>query len=319
MRVNILLAIVCIACSINGYAQTHAHEFGFQSDNDSFLGQNSDRYYTNGLFLYYRHALPIKDTNDTRLKNKVLGIEAGQKIFNPISGAVPNKSRIDRPFAGYLYIGSTLNLLYANESNLKIGAQLGVIGPAALGEEVQTVIHNTFGFYHLNGWQYQIRNSFQLNLSGEYNRLLTRYKGADLSLNTYANLGTAFTGAGAGAMMRLGNFNQLFNSVSTQSTAIQKGDFTPLNKHEIFFYYKPMLNFVAYDATIQGGLFNDQDNTNREVTRTKKPFMFSNQLGVAYSGTRWVFDVAAILHSRDVKEMSRSHQWGAVTILYRFD
>jgi lipid A 3-O-deacylase len=250
-----------------------------------------------------------------------LGFEAGQKIFNPITGGIPDERYVDRPFAGYLYAGSTLNLLYNNESNLKLGAQAGIIGPAALGEEAQTVIHDTFGFYKLNGWQYQIRNNFQLNLSAQYNSLVTRAKSIDLSLNTYANLGTGFTGAGAGVMMRLGNFNQLFNSVATQSTAMQKNSsYTPLHDHEIYFYYKPMINFVAYDATIQGGLFADDDNKGNEITVPKKPVILSNQLGVAYGGTRWVFDFAAIFRSKDVKDMMKStHQWGSVTVLYRFN
>jgi lipid A 3-O-deacylase len=54
-------------------AQSHAHEAGIQSDNDSYLAQGSDRYYTNGLFLFYRQSLGLKDTSSSRLANKVLG------------------------------------------------------------------------------------------------------------------------------------------------------------------------------------------------------------------------------------------------------
>ncbi|RZK73710.1 MAG: lipid A deacylase LpxR family protein, partial [Pedobacter sp.] len=35
-------------------AQTYKNEFGFKSDNDSYLAQGSDRYYTNGLFINFR-------------------------------------------------------------------------------------------------------------------------------------------------------------------------------------------------------------------------------------------------------------------------
>src|SRR4051812_2392623 len=105
------LLIVILASSCITFAQSHKNEIGIQTDNDSFLGQGSDRYYTNGIFIYYRHALKVNE-GDSKLKNKVLGFEAGQKIFNPQSGSIPSVDYLDRPFAGYLYIGSTLNFLY---------------------------------------------------------------------------------------------------------------------------------------------------------------------------------------------------------------
>lgn len=317
MNLKYTLLLLCLPVGMQTFAQTHRNEFGFQSDNDSFLAQGSDRYYTNGLFVFFRRGLTVDDT--TRLKNKVLGIEAGQKIFNPASGQTPDREMVDRPFAAYLYAGANLNFLYNNESNLKLGAQIGMVGPAALGRQAQEVIHNTFGFYELQGWEYQIRNNFQFNLQGEYNRLLGRAgKDADVSLNTYANLGTGFTGAGAGFLVRLGNFNQLFNSVSTQSTAIKQRGFEPLNKHEFFFYLRPTLRFVAYDATIEGSLFNN-DNNGVEVRLTRKPIVFSQQFGITYGGERWIFDISAVFQTKDTKEMLKAHQWGSATILYRFN
>lgn len=298
-------------------AQSHAHEFGFQSDNDSFLGQGSDRYYTNGLFIFYRQAL--NTNNNLKLANKVLGIEVGQKMFNPISGYVPNASFVDRPFAAYLYAGANLNLLYKTESNLKLSAQTGMIGPAALGKQVQNTIHDTFGFYTLNGWQYQIRNNFQLNLSAEYNRLLARASWIDVSASAYGNIGTGFNGAGVGPLVRIGDFNQLFNSVSTQSISTRNSS-SPLHNYELFLYYKPQFNYVAYDATVEGGLFQDGQPSGPEIRSTPNRAMLSQQVGAAYGGKRWVIDLAAVFHTRDVKTQTfNTHQWGSATILYRFN
>lgn len=300
------------------FAQTtsQAQEAGLQSDNDSYLGQGTDRYYTNGLFLFYRQALTIKNPASSQLANKVLGIEAGQKMFNPYSGYVPNPAEVDRPFAAYLYAGANLNLLYKNESNLKLGVQTGVIGPAALGEEAQKVIHNTFGFYDLAGWNTQIQNSFQLNLSAQYNKLLARAKWIDLSGSAYGNLGTGFTGGGVGALMRAGNFNQLFNSVSTQSTATRSGD-NLLHSHELFAYYKPLFNYVGYDATIQGGLGSSKHP--QEITFTPNRTLFTHEIGVAYAANRWVLNGAVTISGKQINSMRYNHQWGSVTLLYRFN
>ena len=309
-------------CCFKAFSQSHGNEIGAQSDNDSYLGQGSDRYYTDGIFIYYRHALKVNANSD--LQNKVLGFEAGQKIFNPQSGSInyngiDDTRYIDRPFAAYLYVGSTLNLLYKNESNLKLGAQIGVVGPDAYGKQVQDYVHDNFGFYHPSGWEYQIDNNWELNLSAEYNRLLARGSWIDVSLTSYANLGNGFTGAGIGPLLRLGDFNQLFNSVSTQSTAIKSNSFTPLHRHELFFYYKPQFNLVVYDATVQGGLFGSKSPNSMEITLNAERFVFSNQLGIGYSGKRFVLDAAAIFHTKDVKQMIQSHQWGSVTLLYRFN
>jgi lipid A 3-O-deacylase len=319
MRKQLFVLLLFLFASKGLMAQTHGNEIGVETDNDSYLLQGSDRYYTDGIFLYFRHALSVN--NSITLNNKVLGFEAGQKIFNPQSGSVfyngaDQPNLVDRPFAAYLYVGANLNLLYKNESNLKLGAQIGFIGPNAEGKEVQDFVHDNFGFYHPSGWEYQINNEFQVNLSAEYNKLIARWAWVDVTFASYANLGNGFTGAGLGPLLRLGTFNHLFNSVSTQSSVTVNDKIKSQYHNEFFFYYKPMFNYVAYDATIQGGLFDNHSGL--EITRDKEPFIFSQQIGVAFAVNRFTFDVAATIHTRDDKEMVQSHQWGSVTGLYKF-
>jgi hypothetical protein len=320
MKFKIFTLVVLFLASTRIYAQTHTTEFGIETDNDSYLLQGSDRYYTDGIFVYYNHALDVKGS--PKLQNKVLGFEFGQKIFNPQSGSIADAngvdqpSLIDRPFAAYLYVGSTLNFLYKDESSLKLSAQLGVVGPNAYGKQVQDFVHDNFGFYHPSGWEYQINNDYEVNLSAAYNKLLARNSWIDVSATSYVNLGLGFTGAGVGPMVRLGSFNQLFNSVSTQSTVTQDKNPQLLHKNEIFFYYKPVINYVAYDATIQGGL--SDNHSGMEITKDKEPFIFSQEAGVGFTANRFVFNIAAIFHTLDDKEMVQTHQWGAVTGFYRF-
>lgn len=311
----LLLGIFTTTCAL---AQ-HRNEIGLQTDNDSYLLQGSDKYYTDGIFLYFRHALKVKDSTQTTLANRVLGFEIGQKIFNPQGGNVPSEDLIDRPLAGYLYAGATLNLLYQNESNLKLSAQVGVVGPASKAEQLQKWVHSSFGFYEPTGWEYQIQNNVELNLGAEYNKLLFRTANFDVSGAGYANLGNGFTGAGVGPLFRLGNFNQLFNSAATQSTAIVQNRVAPLHKQEVFFYYKPQINYVAYDATIQGALGKNNNAASLEITKDIKPVVFTNKLGVMFTTPRLVFDVSANFRSRDTKEMLYAHSWGSITALYRFN
>jgi hypothetical protein len=322
MKIKLLLLSLCLLAPFGLLAQGYTREIGFQTDDDSYLFQGSDRYYTDGTFFYYRQALKVENNGNTSLMNKVLGFEIGQKLFTPQSGSIAvdgtdRTSLIDRPFAAYLYVGSTLNFLYKDESNLKIGAQLGIVGPAALGQQAQDFIHDNFGFYHPSGWEYQINNNAELNLSAEYNKLLARASWVDVSVSAYGDLGNGFTGAGAGPLLRLGNFNQLFHSVSTQSTAIIKDNAAPLHKQELFFYYKPLINYVAYDATIQGSLFGRGANS-REITLEKEPFVFSQEFGLAVTSNRFVINLAVVTQTKTDKEITLPEAWGSLTVLYRF-
>lgn len=298
---------------VQASAQQYKHEVGFQSDNDSYLAQGSDRYYTNGLFLNYRFATKNAAPN-SGLKKKIVEISAGQMIFNPRSGYRPEPATQDRPFAGYLYVGAAMSWFHTEEHMLKAAVQVGTTGPNALAQDGQELLHETFGFYEPAGWEYQIGNEAAVNASVQYVRLLQRAENAktDFSFEGYANAGTTFSGAGAAVLFRAGNIEQLFNSASYDARIGNDG---AAPKHELFFYAKPQLNFVAYDATVQGSLFSD----NSPVTYGVKPLVFAQQFGVNYSTGRLSLDFNVIFKTKEIKSTASAHQFGSITANYRFN
>lgn len=317
MKYTRYAAFVLLLClSTLSFSQSYKNELGLQSDNDSYLGQGSDRYYTNGLFLNFRRAMDQQKLKDG-LEKKTYEITLGQKMFNPYSGYAPDPERQDRPFAGYLYAEGAMNWFYSDESILKVTAQVGTTGKNSLGEAGQKLLHRTFGFYDIAGWDYQIRNELTLNLSGQYTRMLARIadNALEFSFEGYGNLGTTFDGAGAGILLRTGSLNQLFNSSYYHAVVGNQSKTKALVKREIYFYAKPQLNVVAYDATIQGSLFKD----NSPVTFGQKPVVFAQQLGVDYSSQRFTFDFGVIFKTKEIKSSARAHQWGSVSLFYRFD
>ncbi len=313
-RYSLLLFLLLFATF--SYAQTYKNELGFQSDNDSYLGQGSDRYYTNGLFLNYRRALDQQKLAEG-LEKKVYEITVGQKMFNPYSGYAPDPALQDRPFAGYLYAEGAMNWLYSNESIIKTSVQIGTTGKNSLGEAGQKLLHRTLGFYDIAGWDYQIKNELTLNLSAQYTKLLARVadNALEFSFEGYANLGTTFDGAGAGILLRTGSLNQLFNSSYYHAVVGNHAKTKARVKREIYFYAKPQLNVVAYDATIEGSLFNNND----PVTFDQKPVVFAQQFGVNYSSQRFTFDFGTLFKTKEIKSTARAHQWGSVSMFYRFN
>ncbi|WP_316793865.1 lipid A deacylase LpxR family protein [Pedobacter frigoris] len=311
-----LIFIGFLLSSSVAFSQSYKNEFGFKSDNDSYLAQGSDRYYTNGLFIYFRRAVDQEKLN-TGLEKKIYELSAGQKMYNPYSGYAPDPDKQDRPFAGYLYAGGSLSWFKKNESILKLSGELGTTGPNSLAEDGQELLHNTVGFYELDGWQYQIKNEVAINLSAQYTKLLHRSSNnaTDFSFEGYANVGTTFNAAGAGILFRAGGLNQLFNSAYTNSVIGNKANTKTLVKREVFFYAKPQLNFIAYDATVQGSLFND----NSPVTFGVKPIVFAQQIGFNYSSQRFTFDFGMLFKTKEIKSAAKAHQYGTISMFYRFN
>lgn len=316
MRLKFLITLSIIIISIGSFAQNFKNEFGFKSDNDAYLFYGQDRYYTNGLFINFRHATDQQQLSNN-LEKVTYEISAGQKMYNSISGYRPKIETQDRPFAAYLYAGANVNLFYKKESILKFGLEGGTIGPDALGEDAQKLLHKIVGFYEIKGWEYQIKNDLALNFNTQFTKLLVRSEDnkVDFSLESYANIGTTFSGAGTGILFRAGNINQLFNSSYTNSLISNNSKTEKLVKNEFFLYAKPQLNYIAYDATIQGSMFNNDS----PVTYKAEPLVFVQQLGFNYSTPRFTFDFGLYFKSKEVKSTAKAHQYGTISMFYRFN
>ncbi|RZM10461.1 MAG: lipid A deacylase LpxR family protein [Pedobacter sp.] len=319
-----LIFTICIILTNFAKAQTapsavkstYKNEFGFRSDNDSYLAQGSDMYYTNGLFIHFRHATKQENLKEN-LEKKIFEISLGQKIYNPRSGYSPNPDRQDRPFAGYLYAGAALSWYSRKEGILKMAVELGTTGPNSLAQAGQELLHNTIGFYELAGWEYQIKNEASINLSAQYTKLISRAEDntVDVSFEGYANAGTTFNAAGAGFLFRIGRINQLFNSGATNSVISNQQKTKSLMPRELFFYTRPQLNYIIYDATAQGSMFNNDS----PVTYGIQPIVFEQKLGLNYSSPRFTFDFGVYLRTKEVRSKAPGHQFGSISLYYRFD
>jgi len=316
MKVCLSLILLFLTIFKPAYPQERnfKNEFGFRSDNDAYLALGQDQYYTNGLFINFRHAIHQKNLQ-SKIVKKIWEAEAGQYLYNPYTGSINNTSEIDRPFAAYLYAGGKFTWFLKDEQTFEIAVNAGTVGPSALGEEVQEGLHKAIGFYSIKGWEYQIANEIGVNSSFKYSRLFfQKQNDNDFSLNTYINLGNTFSGAGAGVLFRAGQINSFFNSVSNNSRISNSiGDTIP--QKEFFFFTRPMLNFVAYDATVQGGLFTDNKSP---VTFSPNRLQYSQEVGMNYAAKRWTVNLFVTFKSKEVKAQKKAHQYGSAVIYYRF-
>ncbi len=315
----ILVAFVLMVCGkLSAQSQTYKNLIGFKSDNDAYLAIKQDRYYTNGIEFFFIHALNNnQNNNSTQLHKTIWGVNAGQKIFNAYSGKTWFIENVDRPITGYLYASAYMQWLLKNETIYKAELQLGTIGPTALGKETQEFIHKSFKFYKPEGWQFQLNNTFGINLNLDYQKLLYRTKNrkSDFSLPCQLRLGSNFTSLNTAVLFRIGRFNALNNSTATQSNVASNSK-ANLNKYkEFYFYLRPSLSVVLYDATIQGGMFV----TNKgPVIYNPKPLVFTQEVGLNYAVSRFNVNLAFVFKSREIESTATVHKYGSIGLGYGF-
>ncbi|SMO68523.1 lipid A deacylase LpxR family protein [Solitalea koreensis] len=313
----IITAFACL-CNRTSFSQTISlrNQISTKVDNDVFTLSRVDRYYTNGLFAAYQTALKH---NSVKIEKTLFSAEIGQEIFTAYSVRNKDPQKIDRPFAGYLFVKAATSFLYKREQKLSIAINLGVIGPTSGAESFQKNYHALFGFAKPNGWQYQISNMPVINASGSYSFPLLKSpsekRSFDLTADTYANLGTAFNGAGAGLMIRLGAIEKLFQSESYNARISNKVTSDFARKFELFFYTKPMINYVLYNASIEGSLFNTSKGL--EIRENIVPWVYSQEFGITYAHHKLGINLHYNYNTHE-SEKAKHHLYGSIGINYRF-
>jgi len=313
-----LFPILLLGFTSQTYSQNFKNELEIISDNDVYIAFMQDRYYTNGLFVNFRHAYNQEKLNPALVK-KTLGITIAQKIYTPYYGQAPDPTLHDRPFTGYLYTGIVFNQFYKKEQMLSYGINVGATGKSSLAEETQRRFHQLLGIYKIAGWEYQLKGEFSVNLNAAYNKLLFRTESDkfDIIGTTSAALGNALTSVNAGAMLRFGKINPIHSSASFNSRISNDAKSESKSvKKEFFLFTKPELNFIGYDATIQGGLFLDDKGP---ITFGVKRFVYSQQVGLIFASKRWTANYTTIFKSREVKSRAKAYYYSSVGLAYQFN
>ena len=314
MKILSFLFIICSSfCSFS--QNSFSKEFSLLTDNDLYTSTYRDRYYTNGIFLTYR---TLSETRNKKFVKKINSYEIGHMMFTPIKATLPFASTHDRPFAGYFYGAYGQSRFYNSQNVLITNLQVGVIGPNAKGQELQNFMHQIYNYPEAKGWIHQIHNAFALNLNTTFVKHFKKLSSSNFDLNSYnqLNAGTVFTNISTGLYARIGlkKLQKTSNTVAFNSN-LNKASGKSFS--ESFFYIKPMLNYVFYDATIQGSFLN----TTSPVTFDIKPFHFSFELGYAYYYRRFNYGYTFHFHTKKLQSSraAASNSYGSLYLGYFFN
>jgi len=285
----------------------------FLNDNDVYLFNKQDQYYTNGVFISVR-----KSVDSTRLArtevNRLWDVTIGQQMYNAYTAHIQHIDEIDRPITAYLFAAAHLDRHFADESFISFSGEIGTIGKRAFGRQLQEGIHKVFGLYDIAGWEYQLNNAFGLDLSAGYGRLLYRpyNRWFDVSARADATVGLNHTRLSAGPTVRIGLLNPLHQSALVsarlQSRAAQSAP-------ELFLHYSPQVTWVGYDATVQGGLLLQDKGP---ITYTPTRWVWHHRVGVVYARHTITLRLQYVFYTKEVPGMFFRHRYGSLGLGYRF-
>ncbi|MEM1380851.1 MAG: lipid A deacylase LpxR family protein [Pseudomonadota bacterium] len=236
-------------------------------ENDWFGGQ--DRNYTNGTrYAYVTRAVEpmaweqrlIRDPE--RSKTFRRGFAFAQTLHTPDNIRTPTPAEDDHPYAGYMFIEYALMTEDQGVVDI-LTLEAGVVGPWALGEEIQTWYHGVIAGDDPLGWDAQHPNEVVANLSFDRKgRALFTAKagwlGLDLTPSYGVTLGTVNINARAGGMVRLGNrLGSDFGPARIRPSLTGSGHFDYVQPAAWYVFFGAQARAVAHDLTLNGSLFRD--------------------------------------------------------------
>ena len=282
--------------------------FRFHYDNDYFGG--TDFYYTQGYNFELTSPLLRKNPINylfLNLKNsdEKYGLSIEHMGFTPKSITSNEILYGDRPFAAAIMLKSfVIATDPIHKTRVSSALSLGIIGPGAFGNEMQTTIHRWIADDKPNGWQNQIKNDAVINYEIHHQKQLYRLHNLlALHSNAELHLGTVNTKASLGLNGVFGIINSAFTSIKNK------------NKFQLYGYSQASISVIGYDATLQGGLFNRKSSytsPSEDINR----ITFQNNFGIVLQFKSLYLEYYKFELSKEFKTGSL-HKWGGIRIGFK--
>ncbi len=261
----------------------------FQVENDaaSTLRGTSDQNYTSGLRLGYTTGTDGVPEFLARAGRAVWGdgvqrisFDLSQSIFTPRNTQLSPPDPRDRPYAGYLHVDAALIHDTDNQRSV-LGVSLGVIGPAALGRQVQNGFHDIIGDTENRGWHYQLRDepAFEALAEKTFRIPLTHFGRVEVDTlpALTAGVGTVRDYVQAGASIRIGQGLDSDFGVPRIRPGLSGSDpYTPTQPFVWYAFVGADGQGIARDVFLDGSTFRSNS-----PHVTKKPFIGEFQAGLA--------------------------------------
>jgi len=220
-------------------------------ENDFFSG--TDRDYTQGIYIEkikpclkkFPFAKLLWKPGNADIK---YGLAIEHDAYTPNLIYPPEIQYGDRPYAGALFLKTFLTAINdSRRERISTVLSTGIIGPGAGGEQMQKAIHHWINYTQPQGWHNQISNDVVFNYQVNYEKkLFFLHDMFSISELTSGRVGTLSDKLTTGITLMAGKFSSPFSAGKNISG----------KKFQWYVYGQPVINFIGYDATLQGGVFN---------------------------------------------------------------
>ncbi|HET6397260.1 MAG TPA: lipid A deacylase LpxR family protein [Pseudoxanthomonas sp.] len=306
----------------------------FRVDNDLFGGQ--DQGYTNGAQLTFVSpnlkdytedpCLPrlarwinrrLERLQPGRYDQQNMVFSVGQGLFTPTDRTRRDLIAEDRPYAAVLLASFGYNA--RNMSQLRTTQlQVGIVGPAAFGEQVQDAVHQVTGSEPFLGWDHQLRNEPVVRLVHERMRRWPGDAGFDADgwgwdaiAHWGGALGNLSTHANAGMELRLGwRLPDDFGSTPLRPAGENTAPPLAGRPHgwSAHAFLTSDARWVLRDITLDGNTFRDSHRVDR------RPLVAEVGYGLAVMRGRWKFALARYHRTREFEGQRQSPVFGSFTV-----
>ncbi len=315
---HILFAFACLA-SLSSGAQAIDNTLSFKNiaaesyfrlnyENDFFSA--TDKYYTQGIHLELVapcvRKFPVsKILVHPHFSDIKYGIALEHEGYTPSDYTVPYVLYGDRPFAACFFSKTFLIATdSARKQRFSTSVSTGVIGQAAGGAEMQTGIHRWLHDQTPYGWPNQIHNDAILNYQVDYEKqLISLGHFLSIDADAMARAGTLSDKVNAGTTIMFGYLDDPFSSIKANAKNLR-----------VYAYEHAAVNLVGYDATLEGGVFNQ---TSPYTIRPKDvtSFVFENRFGFVVQYRRIWLEYFQSLLSNEFTT-GNYHVWGGVQVAF---
>ena len=278
--------------------------------NDLFF--RTDYYFTQGMTLTLVHPalarLPVRHllVAGPRGSTQCHGLTLRYDGFTPLRIQDDFIRAGDRPYAAYLYASFfRVSNQPTRRQRLTTALEIGFIGPAAGGKELQTAIHRVTGNAAPRGWGYQMRNAPIVGYRVEFEQQLAAHRFAELLGKAEASLGTLYTYAGTGVKLRAGHFTPYFTSPGLSTSGNS-------NSWQLYGQAALEARLIGYDATLQGSPFYNDDPYTLAAGAVRRAVARSSG-GVVIAHGPLRFEATATWVSPEFAG-GRSHRWGQLGV-----
>jgi lipid A 3-O-deacylase len=295
-----------------------------QTEND--LVGRTDRNYTAGLRLGITLPTGVMPNFVSTAGRALMGdgiqrlsLDLSQTLFTPRDTAATVPNPRDRPYAAVLT--SQFNLVHdTDRTRTLLGLGLGVIGPAAQGENLQNGFHDLINVRAANGWAYQIKNMPVVQIVGAQIWRLPVFGGAtgglevDVVPSVSAAVGTWRDYAQVGGQIRIGQGLKTDFGTSRISPGLTGADaYTPTRDFVWYVFAGADGQAVAWDATLDGNEFAHGPHVNRNW------FVGELEAGVATIWHGMRFSYTHVFQTQEFRgQRGGLFQFGSFTVAARF-